>query len=163
GYDTQVFLLAQKQPALASMAISMAALHSGFDPDDAELITTEVVLDGLQRGRNLISSEQMQRLLNSKFINPWLGILAAHALRLDPAPNQQLLATVLTNLQQILQLGDHPDLRALELQDGTPAPQPFPFPPMLQASLMLVRRHAARHPKTVPLRSLTSRLLDGLL
>jgi predicted ATPase/PAS domain-containing protein len=82
-YQTHAFLIAQNAPLLQSLSLSMAPLGRDFDPSDNEVLAGELVLDGLQRGRCLISPEQKKALRAGRPHNLWLGILACHALRLD--------------------------------------------------------------------------------
>ena len=158
GWDTQVFIPAREGPQLEDMAYFMARFSSGFNPDDGAALASENVLAGLNRGVNLASSEQMRIMLTGKFENPWLGILALHAMRLDQGTDQYLVDIVRTNVGSLLY--GHPDLRALDLTPEVTAPQPFTFPPVLYASLKLVREHASQFPGTVEPHTLASRPLQ---
>jgi len=169
-YETQVFIPAGERPNLEHASVFMAELGRGFDPDDEAALAAESVLAGLQRGVNLASSQQIRRLLSGKFKNPWLGILALHAMRLEPESEEgseemerirNLRSIVLHNTKDML--GDHPDLRALALKSDKPADVPFDYPPLLWASLKLIQEHASRHAETVPPDSLTARIFDGLV
>jgi hypothetical protein len=163
GWETHVFIPCRERLYLEDLSLSMAERGAGFQPGDWEAGATEVVLAGLEQGRNLASGEQLRQMLHGKFRNPWLGILAAHALRLDARPDKDLLSLVLGNVQAMV--GEHfPDLRALRLDPEQPAEMDgFAFPPMLRAGLDLAQRHSLKHQTTIPPTSLTARLYDGLL
>lgn len=162
GFETHVFILCRERLHLDDLFLSMAYKGAGFQPDDAEALAVEVVLDGLQRGQNLASAEQMQQMLREKFNNPWLGVLAAYALLLDRSPDRALIQIVTDNLRGMLG-PDHPDLRALALDPEQPADRALDFPPLLRAGLQRVQRHSITHQTTIPPASLTNRIYDGLL
>ncbi len=161
GWDTQVFIPARERPQLEEMSYFMAHYSSGFDPVNDASLASETVLEGLKRGVNLASSDQMRFMLTGKFENPWLGILALHAMRLRQDADQNLTSIVYHNVSGLID--GHPDLRALGLKTGKTAPEPFTFPPVLYASLKLVREHASQFPGTIKPASLLSRLFDALL
>ncbi len=160
-WETQVFIPGGAEPRLGELALFMAQMGYGFWPNDPAALAVETVLAGLRGGRNLTDSDQMRILLKDKFDNPWLGVLALHAMRLQPSTNSNLASIVHGNTRA--RLGEHPDLRALELKEGQPAAQPFDVPPMLWASLKLVRDHAAHNATTLKPTSLASRIFDSLV
>lgn len=171
GWETQVFLQATASPSLRTQSLNMARKGMGFKPDDAAAVAAEAVLDSFRYGGNiqhLVTKEKLSSLLAGKFENPWLGILAAYALRTqlegqtgDPdQESQHLLTHVMSFLGQI---GDHPDVRALKLNPDETAPEPFPYPPMLIKGLRIVQGHARRFAGTVPPQSLTDLVLDSLV
>jgi hypothetical protein len=161
GWDTQVFVPARQRPQLEEMSYFMSHYSSGFDPVNDTALASETILEGLKRGVNLASSDQMRFMLTEKFENPWLGILALHALHLEQDADQNLMNIVYHNVSGLID--GHPDLRALGLKPGKTVPVPFTFPPVLYASLKLVREHASQFPGTVSPSSLLSRLFDALL
>lgn len=161
GYETQAFVPVRKVPILGDLSLFMAPLGQGFDPGDPMVKTTETVLDGLERGINLASSNEMQQMLIGKFQHPWLGVLAAHALRRDPSPDLSLIRTVVSNMADLIP--DHPDVRALLLEYGADDHEPFDTPPMLWAGLDIVQRHAREHLETIPPHSPLARIYPRLL
>lgn len=161
GYETQVFVPVRKVPALGDLSLFMAPRGQGFDPGDPMIKSTETVLDGLERGLNLASSAEMEQMLVGKFEHPWLGVLAAHALRRDPSPDDALIQTVISNMHALIP--DHPDVRALRLAYGSDDHTPFDLPPLLWASLDIVQRHARDHLETIPPDSPLARIYPRLL
>lgn len=173
-WQTQVFLKARVAPSLSRLTLNMATYKKGFVPEDETAIAAAAVLDGMKRGmsgKRLVTGSKLNALLRGKFENPWLGILAAYALRADESFSPQatsradekssaeLLKQVMSFLSTIK---DHPDVRALELKEKKQS-DPFQYPPMLYAGLKLVQRHATQFSHTIPLDSLTDRILDELV
>ncbi|HVG07767.1 MAG TPA: hypothetical protein VNM67_08675 [Thermoanaerobaculia bacterium] len=184
GWETQVFVPSGRQPSLRRLSVIYAKQGEGFIPDDAQDKAAEAVIAGLRRGLNLATGNQMRILLEDKLERPWLGVLAAHAMRLprpdvtseygvvrDPAeaPTYEegdagLYKLVVDRVAELL--GDHPDVRALRLplsQDAAGGLRPFPFPPLLQASLSLTRQSESSFgADLIPAGSLTDCILDRL-
>jgi Caspase domain len=168
NWETHIFFQALSRPSMRSQAVNMARRGSGFQANDDNAIAAEAVLDAIRYSSNikrLVTQENLSALLHDKIENPWLGVLAAYALRteLDESPNpetQALLDHVISFLDQI---GEHPDVRALKLDSSKPAPQPFLYPPLLIKGLRLVEKHSFKFRGTVPEGSLTDLVLDGLL
>jgi hypothetical protein len=162
---TQVFLEATRFPRLHSLVMNMAAPGQGFRPDDEAAVAAQVVLESLGRttSGDFVASETVAPLLEGERENPWLGVVAAYALRAaqDRGQPASKLPKVLDFLQR--RLADHPDVRALLLKDDEPASSPFWYPPLLRMGLRFVQQHAARHEKTLPLDSLTDVVLDSLV
>jgi hypothetical protein len=171
GWETQVFLDGSKAPSFRSLALHMARLGHGFHRDDETAAAAEAVLTALRRESGLarlVSSAHLKRLLHGEDTNPWLAVLAAYALTMaedqshraygaaQAAGDSALRLEILAFLRQTL--GGHPDVRALLLDLESPAPEPFPFPPLLRIGLQRVRRHATRFTDTIPLDSLTERM-----
>jgi hypothetical protein len=174
-WETQVFLPAEKRPFLSTLTLNMAERGAGFNPNDETALAAQVVLDSLASDDDsaLVTSDRMSALLQGKFQNPWLGILAAYSLlrsedrvkrkeRSEEATQKRsyLLDHVLGFLGQI---GDHPDVRALRLNYSEPASEPFWYPPLLRAGLKRVQQHSTRYAETIPLDSLTDIVLDSLV
>jgi PAS domain-containing protein len=118
----------------------------------------------------VVGSSHLKRLLHAEDKNPWLAVLAAYALTLaeeesrrpnaDPAatPSDPVLKQdILAFLRQTL--GSHPDVRALCLAPDAPASNPFAYPPLVRIGLQRVEQHATRFADTIPLDSLTERML----
>ncbi len=182
GWETQVFVPSGRQPSLRKLSLIYAKRGKGFRPDDAQDKAAEAVVSGLRRGLNLATGEQMRSLLEHKLERPWLGVLAAHAMRLprpdaeseygavrDPeAPTYEkgdarLYQVVVERVAGLL--GDHPDIRALQLPLSRNAAgvRPFPFPPLLQAGLSLIRQsEPLLGVDLIPAESLTDCVLNRL-
>ena len=170
-WETHIFLHAWSSPSMRSQAVNMARRGSGFQPNDETAIAAEAVLDAIRYGGNighLVSHESLSKLLHEKIENPWLGVLAAYALRsqLDHGSEEdedtrELLDHVMRFLAK--KIGDHPDVCALRLDSNKPAPQPFIHPPLLIHGLRLVEHHSFRFKGTVPEGSLTDLVLDSLV
>ncbi len=101
---------------------SNASIHMGRFHDDARVdawsvsasasLANEVVLAGLRRGEVLVGRETIDLLVHSKFGNPMLGVLGAHALLSSSELRIGLLGKVLGNLEDLLGI-EHPDYQAL--------------------------------------------------
>lgn len=177
GWQTQCFLEAGSSPALRTLALNLAPLGSGFRPDDASAVAAQAVLAALGVGgigARILESEDVKRLVEEKLENPWLGVLAAYAVRqkgtMSPSAadasatadsSQRLLARLLAFLADAIPA--HPDARALQLESDRPAPQAFAHPPLLRAGLRLVQQHAVHDGATIPARSLTDSVIQNLL
>jgi hypothetical protein len=121
-------------PRTDDAAIHMLRLGDTWDSVDDRLASTlEVALSGLRQGVGLASDEMMRVLLQAKFLDPMLGIVGAHALRMRKTYDRGLLATVVDNLRWLVP--DHPDALALRYAVAAPdAPRDLSWPPMLAAS-----------------------------
>lgn len=171
GWETQVFLEARTSPSLRTMTMNMARKGVGFKPDDETTIAVEAVLDSMRYGagnKQLVTREKLTSLLKGKFENPWLGILACYALLFQPTEqpeaadqNKSLLGHVLNFLDD--EISDHPDVRALRLQSDQPAAAPFLHPPLMRDGLGMVHRHSMLFKETIPLYSLTDRIIANLV
>ena len=176
GWETQLFLAGGNGPSFRSLTIHMAPLGHGFRRDDEIAGAAEAVMAALRSETSVatvVTSSHLKRLLYSEHRNPWLAVLAAYAMTLDEQENRRPgeRGTVLLDpslKQEILQflhatIGSHPDVRALLLDQQAPAPEPFPFPPLVRIGLQRVQRHATRFASTVPLNSLTERMFSQLI
>jgi len=171
-WQTQAFLKARNAPSLSSLTLNMARYKKGFVPEDETALAARAVLDGMKRGlssKSLLTSSEIQTLLRRKIENPWLGILAAYALRADDTFSQTRRADKKSSaglLKQVMSflttIEDHPDVRALNLKENKKS-DPFLYPPLLYAGLKLVQRHSTQFSNTIPLDSLTDRILDELV
>jgi len=170
----------------------MARRGRGFEPDSKTAQVSEAILDSLRYGttnllllQNETIAESIDILLSEKKGNPWLGILAAHmisrlykkinALEIDSQSNDALKEGNSQNLQylEILEkkvkpflqenIGNHPDVRALLLNDNLESSKIFHFPPGLMEGLRLVQNHSLTSAKTIPLDSLTDCVLDSVV
>lgn len=176
-WETQVFIEAENHPFLANLTINMARHGSGFDPNDETALAAQVVLNSLGRSGSgsLVAGERVSTLLTGKFENPWLGILGAYALlrsqevvrnpnRNDDESSRQA-TRLLDHVRNFLtrEIGDHPDVRALLLDEGKPAATPFYHPPLLRVGLNRVERNSIRFAETIPVDSLTDLVLESLV
>jgi len=171
GWQTQVFLPRRsfesdpgKQgafPDLQQASILMARPEDGFDFENPILKLIEKARYALAERRAALGKSAVDVMLGEKFRNPMLGLYAAHILLLAPDPDEGLLNVVITNLRPLL--GEHPDLRALELWQAQRAGEdlkPFSFEaiPMLKRSWHIVRSAAAVSEDMVPESSFLSRI-----
>ena len=129
------------------MAVNLVANDHGFHADDRSLEAAEVMLHG--RRQPAISDVAATRTCASSCErtspNPWLGyrrrpraLDAAGQRRMenrDGAEPDALPGYVSAAIDLV---AGHPDARALALQSGREAAEPFWFPPMLRASLRRV-------------------------
>ena len=86
-WETQIFLKARRFPSLSTWSLNMARQGEGFRPNDEALSAAEAITDNLRYGSNslfLLQNEKIMEsldvLLDEKTGNPWLGVLAAHAI-----------------------------------------------------------------------------------
>ncbi len=134
--------------------MSMVRMGTGYHPGDENAQACQVVFESLGRSeavRSQTAYEKIRRMLENKLDNPWLGILAAYALRRiqeqartnDQADEADLqLQRLLKSLQVI---ADHPDVQALNLSKDQPDGS-FLHPPLLRLGLKAC-------PRTMPLAS----------
>jgi len=177
GWQTQVFLRREREEGaldMANAAVFMARRQHGFHPGEEMVRVTELARIGLSDRRRILPPEDMDFLAWGKFENPILGLLAAHLLLLPRPADQrsraareaddQLLRLIVKNLRKLL--GAHPDVEALELVTGVPAPgtalPPFRNPPMLLRSYWLIVEHSADHPELVPSGSILAEIATDL-
>lgn len=173
NWETQVFLAAKiAKPSLRTMLIHMAPLDEGFDHRNETAIAVEAVLDVLRHEASpeILEREQIAHLLRHEHTNPWLGVLSASVLLREAHEPGQVgrrreLISEIKDIVDFLKMtiGDHPDVRALALDDSRPADQPFWHPPLLRSGLRLVQQHGALQRGTIPLDSLTDCILGNLV
>lgn len=139
NFETHLFVRWRANWVGPSFSFSMVPNGQRFNPEVVwsadKTILTELALDGLRRGRNLISDEHKITLLKGKFRNPWFGIVGTHLLLLDPKPDFNRIQIVVENLRRMV--GFHPDVEALASSYGG-LTSPISFPPSLRASLALL-------------------------
>ncbi|HLL47696.1 MAG TPA: hypothetical protein VK399_13380, partial [Longimicrobiaceae bacterium] len=176
GWETHVFLTATSAPDLRTLSLAMVPRGSGFRARDETILAADAVLETLQRAkgiRGVVSRQQLQALLSGKIENPWLGLLVLVALEhaAEGGTGEESEHDRAVELRQRFAhvrdfvadaIGDHPDWRALQLQIDAPAASLFHSPPLLRACLQRVRSHAVHWAETVPMGSLTDRVLDGV-
>jgi PAS domain-containing protein len=173
GWETQLFLTSTERPSFGSLAMNLAARGRGFERDNEMAAAVEAVLAALRRESaiaTLMASSHLRRLLYAEDKNPWLGVLVAYALTVAEEASRQSyadasLASHDPGLKQDIlgflrhTLGSHPDVRALSLMPEEAASEPFPYPPLMRIGLQRVREHATRFTNTIPIESLTERIL----
>lgn len=94
----------------------------------------DLALFGLRKGRPVVPRDLLRLLLRTKFRNPMLGVVGAHALLAQPKPDFRLFDTVLGNLRNLLR-PDHPDVAGLawlgeERRHRPRARKPIPLAPV---------------------------------
>lgn len=113
GWETQIFLKACSFPSLSTWSLNMARRGSGFHPYSEAILAAEAVKDNLRYSSNslfLLQNEKIKQsidlLLDEKMENPWLGILAAHAIMRLREQTENLRAQV-KNLRSRKNLSDN--------------------------------------------------------
>lgn len=176
GWQTLVFIPnLTVGPAPEAASIQMTQIYAGFDPfiEPQTSQALELALWGLRTGRSAVPDDLLDLLLGSKFQNPMLGIVGAHALLLRSEPDLNLLDTVVKNLRELVK--DHPDVAALgwmsrEEHSQRDLPQgaydliraSVKWPPMLMASYAALVRLDASQPGAIEDGS-TADLVSGRL
>ena len=150
GWITILFIPSWKGrtvPSLRNSSVYMAELRQGFDYDILARdlssqqvgLASELALIGLRQGRPMVSHTRLRSMLQSKFRNPMLGILGAHALLLESEPRWSLFDTVVRSLKKLIP--DHPDVTALHIlgkqrrdKGSRSLVDPVLWPPLLYTS-----------------------------
>ncbi|MGW6314463.1 hypothetical protein [Streptomyces sp. NPDC055099] len=145
GWTTLVFVSngpQGPQPQFAS--IQLVPRGVGWQPGDRTLdLAMEAALSGLRQGIDLVSTRQLHGLLDARDVNPFLGIIGAHALLLHPSPDLGRIGSILDRLVEYAP--DQPDIAALCTLLDEPVP-PVASPPMLAASCRLLVRADSADP-----------------
>jgi hypothetical protein len=136
---------------LASVHITQAGDWSPSDDGSTIAVALESVLAGLRQGRSVVPDD-LTRLLSAKFVNPFLGIAAAHALLLDPNRSTRQLKTVIDNLGRLLP--ENPDVialghRARSVGAEVRLQQHVTWPPMMYAGYRALIRADATSPGVI--------------
>lgn len=186
GWQTQVFIKSKRSPALKFMSLSMSKRGQGFRPDDESDIAAEAILKSLRYKSNLkrifknhAIRKNLDHLIDEKHGNPWLGVLAAHAIRRLKDELLDLSATSIEaeeDLYEYLEIYEqkiipfltrkmpsHPDVQSLLLDAKPSHSYQFVFPPSLWISLRLVQKYAAMYADTIPKDCLTDCVLDTVM
>ncbi|GGS25743.1 hypothetical protein GCM10010252_75950 [Streptomyces aureoverticillatus] len=148
GWTTLVFVSNGPHGPLPQYAsVEMAPTGAGWCPADEGLsLAREAALSGLRQGIDLISDQQLIPMLDSGRVDPFLGIVGAHAMLLDRGPDLERLDEVVRRLAP--HVPGHPDVAALRtLLDGPPAQ--VASPPMLAASCRLLIRADGADPGVI--------------
>lgn len=145
GWTTLVFVSngpQGPQPQFAS--IQMVRHGAGWQPADRTLgLAMEAALSGLRQGIDLVSTQQLLGLLDAESVNPFLGIIGAHALLLHPTPDLGRIGSLLERLVHYAPA--QPDIAALCTLLDQPVP-PVASPPMFAASCRLLVRADSADP-----------------
>ncbi|MFF1695062.1 hypothetical protein ACFVXC_15725 [Streptomyces sp. NPDC058257] len=162
GWTTLVFVSngpQGPQPQFAS--IQMVRRGAGWQPADRTLgLALEAALSGLRQGIDLVSNRQLMQLARSEDVNPFLGIVGAHALLLHPRPDLGQIRTVVERLVHYAPV--QPDIAALCTLLGEPV-EPVVSPPMLAASCRLLVRADAAAPGILPDGSVVESVAEHLV
>jgi hypothetical protein len=176
GWQTLLFIPTSTTgptPAAASIHMSRGPWDPGSYADSLESSSAlELALWGLRQGRPVVQTDLLDLLLGSKFENPMLGIVGAHALLLEPTPDLDRFDTVLGNLRALVP--EHPDVAALSwlgaeahaTASGSPASYPVisvAWPPTLAASYAALIRLDARAKGGVKPDSVAERIAANLV
>jgi len=175
GWQTVVFMtIGPTGPEPASASVHLVEMALEWSPFDERLgQALELAGWALREGRPVVPTDLLDILLNSKFRNPMLGLIGAHALLLRPNVDQALLDQVTANLDTLIP--GHPDLvalrwiqeerRAAEMRStpSRPAAQDsVDWPPMLLASYRALIRMDALDPGAIRDGSLAERIAGNV-
>ncbi len=126
-WQTQVFAPWEEIPDFSKAVIHMRRASSeylDFDPNDATQTAldapTEAALEGLARGRLVMTRTDLQEFLNAKFIDPIMGLIGAYAMLVTDSSEyyDRLRNVVVPNLQMLLP--HSPDVALLARLVGSP-------------------------------------------
>jgi hypothetical protein len=149
GWQTTLFIpntVEGPAPELATVHITGVGRWEAWDDASRIAVALENVLTGLRNGRSVVPDD-LNDLFHAKFVNPFLGIAAAHALLLNPNRSLKLLKTVVGNLDRLLPR--NPDVIALGHRARlagakVKVKQNVDWPPMMYAGYRsLIRADAA--------------------
>lgn len=114
GWQTQVFLVTRsdkerRRADFSTMSVLTVPAGVGFDPASPELTQATEALDALSRGES-INRREVDRLLNSKFQNPMLGVYGFYLYLNSQNVRMELCTTIFENLLSMV--GPLPDIIA---------------------------------------------------
>jgi hypothetical protein len=118
GYQTQLFMTFVDVPLFQTMCISMTHLGTLFDPQDPNLFLIDGITQKFANGIYYVPEDVLQLLAQDKWENPMLGIIAAFVCLKSPTSQRdQLLRTIIRNIENIIFIGSppSPDLKALKI------------------------------------------------
>lgn len=167
GWQTQIFILHHRRPIIEGMRMFLARVGFGFNPlREESTAAIDLALDFLQNGVSRVPQGMMQELLQQKFENPMLGLVAGYVLVRQPSPDLNLLNIVTMNLEGLLG-SSVPDVNAIrtlksQLMKEPPPAFPFRYPPMFRAGLEGIIRASVDHPELLPPDSVIERIATGL-
>lgn len=172
NWQTRVFLTCDdfysgsdtfRRPMLRTTSILMGRKGTRFDPNSQNDRQSEVALNALLRGYDILDSRDMRDLLHGKFDDPMLGIYGAHLLLQRKRINWELFDTVCRNLYRLV--GPVPDVQALYVKSKRPMRSDDNrlaiyrgLPPMLIRSWGLLIRRSRKRYSIIPQDSLSDRI-----
>lgn len=196
GWQIQVFLFADDHPdrprraTLARMSVEIARIGEGFDFSREDLMWTETALKLLARAEALADGDVpeasratltpsgaagetlLNKMLQSKYENPMLGVYATLLYLRSPSPNLQRLGIFVDNLKALL--GTPPDVQAIAFaktlldEAADPAmkatrgdPVELHTPPMLRDSWNWLQRAVTEGLATIAPESVLDRAIDN--
>lgn len=168
-WQTQVFLQRRasqagrgRRPDLADACVLMAPIEDGFDPEREGLRSAELARKSLRDHRAVVPTHEIEQMLFEKADNPMVAIYGAHLMMQRAEPDIEFMGTVVDNLTELI--GDHPDVRALQLSLGrNDLAGEFAQPPMLKSSWSLIIDASADLPHLVPLDSTSATIAERAL
>lgn len=118
-WQTIVFITTgQGGPRTSAASVHMTTVSLGWSPYEVDVgHALELAYLGLREGRSVLPDDLLGVLLGTKFVNPMLGVVAAHSLLLRHEPDMRLLEVVLKNLDGMMP--GHPDVVALRWMAAT--------------------------------------------
>jgi len=173
GWQTQVFMVMDeiwyertsvRVPVLRSVSVLMSRCGIGFSSSGQASRLTELARQALEQGRDIVSSQLMNKLLYGKYENPMLGVIAAHLILLKHRPDWELLGVVINNLRNIL--GEHPDVQALQIAMKNRFKPQVDFvdnPPLLRKSWDYIAKASRRRASIVRPNSCNARIADEVI
>jgi hypothetical protein len=157
GWQTLVFLPGGGESVEVGRAtIAMAPAHLPWAPELAlgTAQANELALAGLREHRSILPEDLGQLLLESKFVDPMLGVVGAHSMLLSPTVDFEKFDVVVDNLVRLLPA--LPDVAALKVlgtearmaagKAGGEIAEPLPavaWPPMLLPAYAALVRYDA--------------------
>ncbi|MVO85689.1 hypothetical protein GPA10_13215 [Streptomyces sp. p1417] len=148
GWSTLVFVSSGPHgPQPQHATVEMTPLGTGWSPADETLsLAREAAFSGLRQGLDLTSDQQLFPMLDSERIDPFLGIVGAHAMLLDHRPDLRRVDELVRRLAP--HVPGHPDVAALRTLLEGPSAQ-VASPPMLAASCRLLIRADGTDPGVI--------------
>lgn len=176
GWRTFVFMkfdLKRNRVRKSRNIIALLRQEVGYQVDSHTMVrialATELTLASLSSGHIQIDEGIEEILLDDKYANPMLGILACHSLSKTRGVGSRLFDVVLDNTSELIPR--HPDIQALQAlrtkhssEKVESAPAVVSWPPMLYASYhSLLDEDRATQGKTIVDDSLAQSVVSTLL
>jgi len=162
GWQTQVFAPWDARDAgLARALVSMVPEDRGFEPESDGYEYVEAALDGLARGRVVLTPGEENALLNAKFDNPMLGLIGAYAYLLRGQVDPRRFGLITRNIARLLP--HSPDAQLLVLlatsrDQERNSPFVFNDPPMFALGTEWLIARAAEDQALIPASSWLAQL-----
>jgi len=137
---------------------------NGFNPYCEAVRLSELARHALEQGRNIISTPLMNKLLDEKFEDPMLGIIAAHLILARRRPNWELLHIITRNLTKLL--GQHPDVQALLVamkERSKVKISTVECPPLLRKSWSCITKATHKRASLIPQGSIIARIANEIV